>query len=116
MKVRAIVFIADELQGGDSEILTKVSLNIKSYMLNPVVLEDYNFTSPPIGKVTDLTWEGNKLIADIELKPELNDSFMKRWPAIGYTCKNRELMAISLCDVGNVDKRIKTLEEQVKRG
>lgn len=113
MKVRAVVFIADEFQG-DSEILTKESLDIKPYMLNPVVLEDYHYASPPIGRVIDLTWEGKKLIADIELKPGVEEILMKGYPAIGYSCKNKELMSISLCHVRNVDKRIKTLEEQVK--
>ena len=116
MKVRAVVFIADEFQGGDSEILTKESLNIKSYMLNPVVLENYNLFPGPIGKVTNLTWEGNKLVADIELLPEIGDGFLKSFPAIGYICSSKELMSIALCNAKNVDERIKTLEEQMKNG
>ena len=116
MKIRAVVFIADEFQGGDSEILTKESLKIEQYMLNPVVLQDYNINHGPIGKVTNLTWDGNRLIADIEFIPGLEESFLKSYPAIGYECRTRGLMSISLCGLRNVDGRIKTLEEQVENG
>jgi len=114
MKVRAVVFIADKLQGGD-KIITKESLETKYYLLNPIVLENFDWTNPPIGKVTDLTWEGNKLIADIELKSEKNH-FLASYPVIAYkyTQRTTELMSISLCPLENTDKRIKTLEEQTK--
>ena len=83
MKVRAVVFIADELQGGDSEILTKESLKISQYMLNPVVFKNY-YNVNPIGRVSNLIWEGDKLIADIELIPGSEELFLKSYPAIGY--------------------------------
>lgn len=55
------------------------------------------------------------LINQIETVVE-EEIFLKSWPAIGYICKNKELMTISLCPVRNIDERIKTLEEQIKNG
>lgn len=114
MSVRAIVFIADALQGG-SVILTKENLIIDMYMFNPIVLDSFDLEKGAIGKVTELVWEGSNLVAEIELKPRLEGAYMKSYPAIGVSYNNKEILSVSLCVQRNVDERIKTLEGQNKQ-
>jgi len=112
-KARVVVFIADDCQGGDFTI-KKESLSIEGYLLNPIVLLDYNWTSYPLGKVNKLEWEGNKLLAELETNSETYE-ISKLYPAIGYMAKGdkAELMSISLCTKRNTDLRILTVEQQV---
>lgn len=48
----------------DGEIIDVNGWDFKNYETNPVVLWGHDFTSMPIGKVTKLTRDGNKIIAE----------------------------------------------------
>lgn len=109
IQVKCIVFIADENQGGD--IILKDNLDIKSYLLNPIILKDFDCKVDVVGKVIDLTWDENKLVATMEIPGDGLSNF----PAIGYHIKNgfNELISVALCKKPNVDSRMKTIGEQV---
>src|SRR3989304_3010438 len=107
--VKCIVFIADDKQGGN--IISKESLDLKPFLLNPIILEDFDWSGGAIGKAVGLEWEGNTLIATMEIPGKGLDNF----PAIGYHIENgfNELLSISLCKKPNVDSRIKSIGEQI---
>lgn len=91
------------------------NLNIKPYLLNPVILVDFKMDKV-IGRADNVRIEGNELVCDLFLQDELNN-VDDLYPAIGYLLTKdggEELMSIALCNSQNLDKRIQTIGEQKK--
>lgn len=67
IQVKSIVFIADEKQGG-GDIILKESLDLKPYLLNPIILEDFDWKGGVVGKMIDLVWEDNTFVQETQCR------------------------------------------------
>lgn len=124
-----IVAKVDEVPDVYNTMVTK-ELNISHYMKNPIVLFNFDHEKPPIGRTESLKWENDNLIATMEIIDESVIDMIKNGghPSIGFTIKHtiseseiveivaEDLMTIAICTNKNVDDRILSIKDQLKKG
>lgn len=82
---------------------------------------NFDFTRKPLGPV-NLSKEDGKIICETDIDP----TYLSFYPSIGFVAKERrtsitgmvinqsELLSVSLCNMPNIDKSIKTIAEQIE--